>query len=179
MTIAGTHRNGLPADLAAECRGSDGRPSIIKRFCVIHDRTMRIGDRMTAEIGLTCSRWLLLSSLFHREEEPTVTELSADALQSVQNVSRMLRSMEDEGLVERFRKRGGGRATYVRLTPAGEEALQQAMPLREEIHRQFLEGLSPEEVRQLVGLLDRLSANLEAVEQRLGSCGVDGGAEEE
>jgi len=146
---------------------------MILSFFIIHNMAMRIGDRMTAPIGLTSSRWLMLSAIGRRPAPTTITELSQDAMLSVQNVSRMVATMESEGLVERIAAKPGGAARLVRLTAAGEDALAATRPLGERFHEEFLSGLSPKEVASLAQVLDGLIGNLAAFEGVLDSGAVD------
>lgn len=138
------------------------------RFFIIHNTTMRVGDRLTAPIGLTSSRWLMLCAIHRRADSPPrISDLSADAMLSAQNVSRMVASMEEEGLVERFTIPGAGRATYVKLTERGERVIEHCDRLGERLEGWFLARLKPEEVSLLKGKLDLLIENLSAFERYL------------
>lgn len=142
---------------------------LIIRFFIIHNTTMRIGDRLTSPLGLTSSRWLMLCAIHRRAEEPPrISDLSADAMLSAQNVSRMVASLEEEGLVERFTVPGAGRATYVRLTPQGEKAIAACDALGERFDEWFLARLTDEDVDLLKQRLDLLIENLAAFERYLG-----------
>lgn len=163
-------RNGQPAGeqrKLSERSGSGERDPLILRFFMIHNMAMRIGDRLTGPIGLTSSRWMLLCGLDKRDEPPTIAELSDDAMISVQNVSRMLLSMEDEGLVKRFSRPGSGRTLFVRLTERGEQAIEATHALGERFHEWFLAGLSESETVSLAATLDGLIGNLERFEEEL------------
>lgn len=140
---------------------------LILRFFMIHNMTMRIGDRLTGPHGLTSSRWMILCAIGDREEPPTLSELSADAMLSLQNVSRMIASLEREGMLKRFQKPGGGRAVYVRLTPKGVRAQETLHTLGEHFDSRFLKGVTKPEHSALAKKLDRLIANLEAFESEL------------
>ncbi|MEC9373237.1 MAG: MarR family transcriptional regulator, partial [Planctomycetota bacterium] len=149
----------------------DGETTLHERlilgFFVIHNMAMRLGDRLTAPIGLTSSRWMLLCAIGDTDEPRTITELSDDAMISVQNVSRMVAAMEREGLVRRFSKKGAGRALFVRLTPEGERAMEATRALGDRFHSEMLEGVSDEEVESLRSMLGRLIGNLERFESTL------------
>lgn len=140
---------------------------LIIRFFIIHNTTMRIGDRLTGPLGLTSSRWLMLCAIHRHETPPRITDLSADAMLSAQNVSRMVASLEGEGLVERFTVPGAGRATYVKLTPLGEKAIEQCDRLGERFDEWFLARLNDDDVAILKRKLDLLIENLAAFERYL------------
>jgi DNA-binding MarR family transcriptional regulator len=169
-----------PAAFASPACGGEGPGAcpdcvhdlpLIIRFFIIHNTTMRIADRLTAPLGMTSSRWLMLCAINRREEDeggpPRISDLSADAMLSAQNVSRMVAAMEDEGLVERFSVPGGGRATYVRLTARGKDVIAQCDRLGERFDERFLARLSAGDVELLKNKLDLLIENLAGYEQDL------------
>jgi DNA-binding MarR family transcriptional regulator len=145
----------------------EGPPRLILAFFMIHNMAMRIGDRMTAEIGLTSSRWMLLGALDQFDAPPTITELSRSALMSVQNASRMVASMEEEGLVERVSEPGGGRALSVRLTERGRETVETLRAMGGEFHERLYQGMSNEQIKGLAECLEAMIANLETLEADL------------
>lgn len=161
--------------LEATIAAAEGRPCpecvedlpLIGRFFIIHNMTMRLGDRLTAPLGITSSRWLMLCVIHRYEQAPRITDLSSDAMLSAQNVSRMVASMESEGLVERFTTPGAGRATFVRLTARGREAIERCEKLGEQFDQWFLARLDARETELLKQKLDRLIENLSAFEAYL------------
>ena len=128
---------------------------------------MRVTDRLTGDIGLTGSRWLLLSAVVWTEEPPTITELSKRCILSVQNVSRMVAAMESEGLLERDQVAGEGRAVRVVLTSHGREVLEGTVPLAQRLRERFLHGLDEAEIAALGNQLEQLVSNLMRMEQEL------------
>jgi len=155
----------------------EGPPRLILAFFMIHNMAMRIGDRMTAPMGLTSSRWMLLGALDQFKEAPTITELSRSALMSVQNASRMAGVMEQEGLVERVSEPGSGRALSVRLTQRGREVVETLRSLGGEFHERLYAGMSDEQIEALAQSLETMIGNLERMESRLGA-GGDGETQE-
>lgn len=147
------------------CAGEES--ALVRRLFTVNNMMMRLGDRLTAPIGLTSSRWLLLCALGRVEEPPTVRQLSEDALLSAQNVSRMLAAMEDEGLVERRTQPGSGRSLFVHLTDQGRTALEQTRELAKVFEQFFLDGINPEEVERTECTLQSLIDNLERFETKL------------
>lgn len=161
------NRNGVAA--AANQRAVDpecaGREACVARSLLTASNLLtRIGDRLSASIGLTSSRWLMLCTVSRCEGSPSIGALSEEVLLSVQNVSRMLGQMEADGLIERFTKPGSGRSVFVRLTEQGEATLERTRALADEIESWFLRGMSDEEVARIDRDLWRLSDNLRAME---------------
>ncbi len=158
----------IAAGHGACCPDSVHDLPLIIRFFIIHNTTMRIGDRLTAPLGMTGSRWLMLCAINrHGDNHPRISDLSADAMLSAQNVSRMVASLEDEGLVDRFTIQGGGRATYVKLTPKGEKIIEECDRLGERFDEWFLARLTEDDVELLKRKLDLLIENISAFERYL------------
>lgn len=152
-------------DGSAQEDGCSGREACVARSLLTAANLLtRVGDRLSASIGLTSSRWMMLCAISRFEEAPSVGAVSEEALLSVQNVSRMLGQMEADGLVERFTRPGAGRAVFVRLTERGSAALEQTRELADEIESWFLRGFSQAEVERIDRDLWRLSDNLRAME---------------
>ena len=141
--------------------------ALAKRVFILHNLMMRVGDRLVADLDLTSSRWLLLGAVADRPEPPTMSELSNDAVLSLQNVSRMVAAMEAVGLLERVPTPGGGRAVRVRLTEKGRELHEATKERGCRFATGFLEGIGGAEVERLEIDLDRLIDNLERLETQL------------
>ena len=163
LTGTGAHQRWEHAPLARE-------------LFVINNLMTRCGDRLVADLGLTAARWKMLGAIDHFEEPPTLSDLSGDALLSVQNVSRMVAAMEADGLVERFTRSGMGRAVFVRATDEGRRVLDDAFDRATRFVAHFLDGFDAPEIGVLQNALDRMIDNLEAFERELcdeRACGPD------
>ena len=75
-------------------------------------------------------------------------------------MTRMLDTLEKDGLVERHADPSDRRSKQLRLTPAGEAELETVFGIVDELRDRLLEGLSPE-------LVDELNANLVMLTDRL------------
>jgi DNA-binding MarR family transcriptional regulator len=60
--------------------------------------------------------------------------------------------LEQKGLVVREASTSDKRALKLTLTPAGEELLEKTAPIVEELQKELLPGLNPEEYRQFIEL---------------------------
>jgi len=146
---------------------------LAQRVFILHNLMMKVGDRLVARHGMTSSRWLLLGALEQFDEPPTLTELCGNALLSVQNVSRMVASLEADGLVERYTLPGRGRSVFVRLTERGVTTLEEAEAEAERFAAALLCGFSETEVNCTEGRLERLIRNLESLDGELAGPGGD------
>ena len=140
---------------------------LVQEIFTLNNLMIRMGDRLVAQHGVTGTRWMMLGALKDYNEPPTLTELSNDALLSVQNVSRMVSSMEEEGLVERFTQPGKGRSVFVRLTEKAKQIDESTECAGQAFVSRFLDGFSDEERQVLQGMVDRLIVNLARFEREI------------
>ena len=140
---------------------------LVQEIFTLNNLMIRMGDRLVSPHGLTGTRWMMLGALKDYDQPPTLTELSNDALLSVQNVSRMVSSMEEEGLVERFTQPGMGRSVFVRLTEQARAIDEQTECAGQAFVTRFLDGFSDEEREVLQGMVDRLIVNLARFEREI------------
>lgn len=143
---------------------------LVQEIFTLNNLMIRMGDRLVADLGLTGTRWMLIGALNNYDEPPTLTELSGDALLSVQNVSRMVASMEEDGLVERYTQSGKGRSVFVRLTEKAREVDEESSRAGGCFVSHLLDGFTDEERLQLQGMIDRLIVNLARFERKLDEC---------
>ena len=79
-------------------------------------------------------------------------------------LTRMLDTLEKDGLVERMPDPADRRTNKLRLTPAGERALEEIFEIVDVLRARLLDGVSPEMIEQgneiLAGLMGKLDAGL-------------------
>lgn len=170
---------GVPGVRRRESCSAPGDPRrwknapLAQRVFILHNLMMKVGDRLVARHGMTSSRWLLLGALEQFDEPPTLTDLCGNALLSLQNVSRMVASLEADGLVERYTLPGRGRSVFVRLTERGVKTLDDAEEEATRFASALLSGFSETEVNGLEERLERLIGNLESLDGELTGPGTD------
>jgi DNA-binding MarR family transcriptional regulator len=116
-------------------------------------------------IGMSYSRLEVLHELMH------AGEISQTGLQQRLGIegslmTRYVKQMEAEGLISRRMDPKDNRFTLVTLAPAGQQFLQELLPLREEFETRLLEGLSEEERSIMVHALKQVQDNLSRWQQR-------------
>ena len=83
-------------------------------------------------------------------------------------LTRMLDTLEKDGLVERLPDPADRRTKKLRLTPEGEEALEEIFEIVDVLRARLLEGVPPEMIEQgnefLAGLMGKLDAGLPPVD---------------
>lgn len=111
--------------------------------------------------GINLVRWRVLYMLYTHGEcsQKTLVEMTAlDAW----SISRAVKPLEQDGLVERRIEPDDNRLTLVRLTPKGEDFYQQLEQGRDDFLRHALHGLSAKQLETLESLLAKIESNLQA-----------------
>lgn len=113
---------------------------------------------------LSGSRWRLLLHLYMAEQMERAslspTELSRLQLVTKNTISSLLRSLEDQGLIERTLDPKDRRQFQIRLTDEGRELIRVSTPEHVAYLNQLAEDLAPDEIAQLDVLLHKLRASL-------------------
>ncbi len=135
------------------------------------DRLVRVAgylregaEAALAPFGLSAPGYGVLAAL-RRAGEPyelTPTELSRQARLTSGAMTNRIDRLEEEGLVERRRHRGGDRrSVHIRLTEKGRKLLDRAATARFAQAAKALEGLGPRDVDALRRLLRKLATDFE------------------
>jgi len=128
---------------------------------------------LMAPFGVTPTQYNVLRIL--RGSHPgklTCTEIGRRMLDRTPDVTRLLNRLERAGLVTRSRASHDKRVVEVSITEKGLELLARMQPVVDATQERLMSRLSPEELRLLSELLDRLrvdDASEEATESATGS----------
>ncbi len=122
----------------------------------------RFGERL-ASLGLTTRMWGLLNVL-DAEEAVTQQQLGRAVGMDPSSMVAVLDELEGKGMVERRRHPTDRRAHALYLTEAGRDTLTRGRTLAREAQEELLAPLSPDERRQLHGLLLRMATAAGQVE---------------
>lgn len=123
----------------------------------------RIERRMTAH-GLTAAQWVPLWMLATGQADNAQT-LACVSGTDAGAVTRVLDRLQAKGLVARTRSAADRRVVQLELTDAGREVVRQIPFVLAEVNNEALRGFSGAEFEQLKTLLQRLRANVSALEQ--------------
>ncbi len=122
-------------------------------------RLRRSSNLALSRFGMTADQYVLLRVLAERGKS-TQQELVRHCYSDTATIGTMVALLEDKGLVTRARHPHDGRALSVGLTRAGRrlevEMTNSSASLRSELVSLF----TPEEVRTIIGFLDRLAGAL-------------------
>lgn len=126
----------------------------------------RASSEHLARLGTTDAHFGVLRAL-HSRDGQTLSEIKAWVLTGSSNVSTLIRRMEREGLVELFKGHPDQRFTKVRLTEKGRALAEATIPPHRKYVTDLLSCFSPEELKELNHLLEKLDAHLRLQERRL------------
>lgn len=156
--------DGLPdaqaVDLPPQCK-------MMQAVSILYHMMMRVLDRGVEPEGLTGSRWHLLIVVRDSGQALTITQLSEGLLNSPQNVSRMVASLESDGLVSRDTT-GPGRTVRVALTALGEARVASCAAVAEALGARILAGVPAETIEQTTAVLERMIRNTGDIEREIG-----------
>lgn len=129
----------------------------------------RVGASLAARFGAVLRRegvslpdWRVLAALRERNGQ-RLTELAGRTSIEISTLSRLVGSLEANGLVIRDRDSEDARAIAIRLSPAGEALTARLTPAAETLERTAMAGLTEGDARQIKTILHRIYGNLEAV----------------
>ncbi len=109
--------------------------------------------------GLTFQHWRVLSVLL-AYREPTIADISEYAVIPHSTLSRLLSRMEREGLITRTMSPDDERAVKVAVRPRGRAVFKQIRPVAIAIRQDALSNFSPDDVKALRRLLQRMYGNI-------------------
>ncbi len=110
-------------------------------------------------LGLTAPQWRVLFAL-QRFGRSNMSELSEFIQVERSTLTRTVDQLEQEGLASRRAEPTDRRAVAVELEDKGREALAHAVKSLGAHSEHLLQGLTPDERGMLVGLLQRMLANI-------------------
>ncbi len=121
-------------------------------------------EALTREENLTAPRWRLLFHLYVAElagkASVSPTQLSKAQNVSKNTISSLLRSLEDQELIERDLDREDRRQFHIRLSASGRELIRTSTPSHMLYLNQLVAGLTPGEIADLGELLRKLHVSL-------------------
>jgi DNA-binding MarR family transcriptional regulator len=128
-------------------------------YVASHHQLKRVVDEAMQAAGLSLARTKVLNQL--RVEGPMRQQALATCFgYAPRSITDMVDGLERDGLAERLDDPEDRRAKLVRLTPAGEFALDAALEVRGELVEHVFGVLTPADRAELVRLVDLLDAAL-------------------
>lgn len=124
---------------------------------------LRLANTLTRDLApvferahVTPQQWMLLTTLASIDEEPTLAGLARHMMVSKQNVTGMVRRLEDVGLVRKSNDPEDLRSSRVVLTRRGSETVQRLRPAYQKWVDGFFSAIPESDRDVLVEAVERL-----------------------
>lgn len=144
-------------------RSSPERQAIdlLIRSSRLHHRNI---EKRFDDTGLHRSQRRMLMHLSRFDTMPSQRKIADDFEISPACVARTLKALASEGYITRADDEDDLRRNTVSITQKGLDTVAETRHAFESIDRAAFEGFSPEELEQLIFLLDRVKSNLARIE---------------
>lgn len=116
-------------------------------------------DSHLKPIGMDVPRWRVLNIL-HEYEYATISRIADLAVIRVSTMTKLIYRMENETLVSTCVSQSDGRVTEVRLTEAGNAALEQVRVKAGLIFERAFHDISDEEMQKFMHLTRKIYDNI-------------------
>lgn len=135
---------------------------LLIRTTRLHHRNI---ERLFGDTGLHRSQRRLLMLLSRCEEAPSQREIADKFDISPACVARTLKSLASDGYISRTGAENDLRRNNVSITEKGLSTIDETRRAFDRIDQRAFEGLSSDEINQLIRLLDCVQENLRALEE--------------
>ncbi|MFL1382371.1 MarR family winged helix-turn-helix transcriptional regulator [Nocardiopsis protaetiae] len=146
-----------PTDETSSYQLTESVSYLVNRLGV---RLRELFTEQLAEHGLTVPAYRVLAAL-HHEGDQRLGDLASRTAIEQSTLSRLVSSMQRDGLVSRTRPEDNARTVAVNLTDRGRELVERVIPLVVEHERTITGGLGEEEVERFRRILRTMYENLE------------------
>src|SRR5690606_11617495 len=120
-----------------------------------------LDDRLRL-VGQSSARMEALAAIINSPSLSAQVDIAKRLRIEGPTMTRMLDTLEKDGLVERLADPADRRTKQLRLTAAGEEILAAIFEIADEMRARLLDGLPDDKIDELNTLLTGLSARLDA-----------------
>lgn len=131
-------------------------PYLIYRITSQHNKLLRKRLRRS---GINIARWRVLAVL-QDNGRMNISQIVERTIIEQPTVSRIVDQLEREGLAFREICDEDSRFVQVMLTKAGEKAFREIYPVATKHQEQGLQGFTRQEIKTLIGFLERIQNNI-------------------
>jgi MarR family transcriptional regulator for hemolysin len=128
---------------------------VARRWRSLLDERLRL-------IGQSSARMEALAAIINSPSRSAQVDIAKRLRIEGPTMTRMLDTLEADGLVERLPDPSDRRSKQLRLTPAGEAALAEIFDIADQLRERLLEGIATERLDELNALLVMLTERLDA-----------------
>jgi MarR family transcriptional regulator, transcriptional regulator for hemolysin len=129
---------------------------LTRGFTMVARRYRKYLDEHLRSIGQSMARWDALFAVGMSREGSALGAIARRVGVEGPTFVRMIAQFEREGLVKRLASSADRRASIIRITPKGEQALAQMRDLTTQVRKEFLGDLSVDEVRRMLDMLEHM-----------------------
>jgi MarR family transcriptional regulator for hemolysin len=129
---------------------------LTRGFTLVARRWRKYLDEHLRQIGQSQARWEALFAVGMSRDGSALGAIARRVGVEGPTFVRMIAQFEREGLVKRLASSEDRRASIIRITPKGEQALTQMRDLTTKVRKEFLGDLSVAEVRRMLYILDHM-----------------------
>lgn len=119
-------------------------------------------DEHLRTIGQSAARMEALAAIMNSPSLSAQVEIARRLRIEGPTMTRMLDTLEKDGLVERLPDPNDRRTKQLRLTPEGEQALEQIFEIADMLRDRLLDGIPAEQIEAQNQFLNQLSRRLDA-----------------
>lgn len=121
-------------------------------------------DKRTANLardyGLSFSQFMVLEALLSKGKL-SISEVRDTILSSVGTISLVVNNLEKMNYIKRQPDKNDKRVWIISLTDEGRDLIEKIVPENEEMINDYMKNLSNDEIKDLLGLLKKLGANVD------------------
>ncbi len=132
------------------------------RLVIVARRWRSLIDEHLRHIGQSAARMEAMSAIINMPGPNAQVDIARRLRIEGPTMTRMLDTLEKDGLVERLPHPTDRRTKHLRVTPAGEAALANIFIIVDGLRNRLLHDLPPEEVAAASGFLETLMGRLDA-----------------
>jgi MarR family transcriptional regulator, transcriptional regulator for hemolysin len=121
----------------------------------------RVVDLRMQPFDLTEATWLPLIHLARAVEPMRQKDLAIALALDKSSVVRIVKGLEDAGLITRGEDQGDHRAKPILITASGRKLADRVEGVSQELEHELLAEIAPDDLATTRGVLERLSAHLE------------------
>lgn len=115
----------------------------------------RKSNILVKEYGLSLPQFAVMEALFHRGDM-CVGDVKDKILSSSGTMPVIVRNLKKKNLISSYKDKDDKRREMLILTEEGKELIEEIFPKNEDIIRESFDGLSKEEVKDMIRLLRKL-----------------------
>lgn len=135
--------------------------SCLRRIGVKRRQVM---DRSFEEFGVTPSQHFVLMELGHMGDVPSQVQIAEEMHVTPASVARTVKCLDGAGFIERTAG-SDVRRNEIHITSKGRELIQRSRSFFREMDERIFHSFSPEELKQMESMLERVLDNLTQMEE--------------